>query len=90
MPKNTALVVVDVQNILFETPGYVLYKGEQLLEVIRGLIRSARESGTPVVYIRHTTEGVGSEFEKDSHNWQVHPAIAPEDADTTSLKGSTA
>ena len=88
MSKDIALVVVDVQNVMFETPGYDLYRGDELLSVIRGLIRAARAAGAPVVYIQHTTEGIGSEFEKDSHGWQVHPAIAPEPGDATSLKHS--
>ena len=88
MSKNTALVVVDVQNIMFEEPGYDLYRKDEVLATIKGLIRTAREKGVPVVYIQHTTEGIGSLFEKDSHNWRVHPDIAPEPDDTTSLKYS--
>lgn len=86
MSKATALIVVDVQNIMFETPGFPLHKGEEVLGNITSLIAKARQAGVPVVYIQHTTEGIGSEFEKDSHNWQVHPAIAPQQGDTTSLK----
>lgn len=86
MVENTALVVIDVQNVMFETPGYVLHDGERVLDTIKSLIVKARKAGVPVVYIQHTTEGIGSEFEKDSHNWQVHPAIAPQTGDTTSLK----
>lgn len=88
MADKTVLVVVDVQNIMFETPGYELFEGERVLATIGELIESARASSTPVVYIQHTTEGIGSEFEKDSHNWQIHPAIAPKDGDTISLKYS--
>ena len=88
MSKDTALVVVDVQNVMFETPGEDLYRADEVLSVMKELIRAAREAGAPVVYILHTTEGSGSEFEKDSHGWQVHPAIAPEPGDTTSLKYS--
>lgn len=88
MSNDTALVVVDVQNIMFEEPGYDLYRKNEVLAVIKELIRAARENDVPVVYIQHTTEGMGSPFEKDSHYWQVHPAIAPEPGDTTSLKYS--
>ncbi|QGY41774.1 isochorismatase family protein [Pseudodesulfovibrio cashew] len=88
MADKTALVVVDVQNIMFETPDEVLFDGERVLETIGELIAAARQMKVPVVYIQHTTEGIGSPFEKDSHNWQVHPAIAPEPGDVTSLKYS--
>lgn len=83
---ETALVVIDVQNIMFETPGLPLYNEEAVLKNIQTLIAKARTASVPVVYIQHTTEGIGSEFEKDSHNWQIHPAIAPQDGDTVSLK----
>jgi len=86
--KDIALVVVDVQNVMFETPGYDLYRKDEVLAVIKDLIRTARAAGAPVVYVQHTTEGIGSEFEKDGHGWQVHQAIAPEPGDTTSLKYS--
>jgi len=88
MASDIALVVVDVQNIMFEEPGYDLYRKDEVLAVIQGLIRAARAAGAPVVYVQHTTEGVGSPFEKGSHNWRVRAAIAPEPGDPTSLKHS--
>ena len=88
MPKDTALVVIDVQNIMFETEGYTPYQGKRVLEAIKGLIGRARETETPVVYIQHTTDDDGSPFEKGSRNWLVHPDIAPQDGDVTSLKRS--
>lgn len=83
---KTALIVIDVQNIMFETPGYTLHNGDTVMSNIQQLIAKARESSIPVVYIQHTTEGIGSPFEKDGHNWQVHADIAPKAGDTTSLK----
>jgi len=88
MPNNTVLVVVDVQNIMFETPNMPLFEGDRVLTTIKSLIDKARAANVPVVYIQHTTEGIGSEFEKDSHNWQIHPDIAPREEDVTSLKYS--
>jgi nicotinamidase-related amidase len=86
--SETVLVVIDVQNIMFETPGMPPFEGERVLETIAGLIASARDNGVPVHYVQHTTEGVGSEFEADSHNWLFHPAIAPKPGDTVSRKHS--
>lgn len=88
MSANTALVVIDVQNVMFETPGYDLYRAPQVLDVITGLIGSARAASVPIVYIQHTTSEAGSEFEQDSHNWRIRPAIAPQPNDTISLKYS--
>ncbi|WP_319471704.1 cysteine hydrolase family protein [uncultured Pseudodesulfovibrio sp.] len=86
MSRKTALVVVDVQRVMFETPGEVLHEGRRVLQTIAGLIASARKNDVPVVYIQHTTEGAGSEFEKDSHGWLIAEDIAPQDGDTISLK----
>ncbi|QJB58541.1 isochorismatase family protein [Pseudodesulfovibrio sp. zrk46] len=71
---------------MFETPGMIPYNGSQVLINIKRLIEEARKADIPIVYIQHTTEGIGSEFEQDSRNWQIHPAIAPQNGDTTSLK----
>lgn len=86
--ENKVLVVVDVQNIMFETPGYELHEGERVLATIKDLIARARKAEVPVVYIQHTTEGIGSEFEKDSHNWQIKADIAPLPDDVVALKYS--
>lgn len=75
--ENRVLVVIDVQNIMFETPGLELYEGERVLATIKELIARARKAEVPVLYVQHTTEGIGSEFEKDSHNWQIKEDIAP-------------
>ena len=85
---DTVLVVIDVQNIMFETEGHVPFEGGRVVKTIEGLIRDAREHGVPVHYIQHTTRGAGSEFEQDSHNWFIRPEIAPKQGDTLSLKHS--
>ncbi|WP_319541911.1 cysteine hydrolase family protein [uncultured Pseudodesulfovibrio sp.] len=88
MADQTVLVVIDVQNIMFETPGFVPFEGERVLKTIEDLIASARKNNIPVHYIQHTTDGTGSEFEKGSHNWLFRPEIAPQEGDHISLKFS--
>ena len=85
---HTVLVVIDVQNAMFETEGYLPFEGDRIVSTIEALIASAREAGVPVYYIQHTTEGGGSEFEKGSHNWFVRKEIAPRDGDRVSVKMS--
>lgn len=85
---DTVLVVIDVQNIMFETEGSVPFEGERVVKVIEGLIASAREHGIPVHYIQHTSEGAGTPFERDSRNWLIRKEIAPQEGDTISLKTS--
>lgn len=86
--SETVLVVIDVQNIMFEEEGYVPFEGERVVKTIEGLIASAREKDIPVYYIQHTTKGEGSSFEKDSHNWLIREEIAPKEGDTVSIKTS--
>ena len=86
--SETVLVVVDVQNVMFETEGEVPFEGERVLKTIERLIGHARENSVSVYYIQHTTEGAGSAFEKDTHNWRVRHEIAPKEGDPVSLKRS--
>lgn len=86
MANRTALIVVDVQNILFETPGYTLFDEQRVVGNIERLISKARSTNTPVIYIQHTTEGEGSEFAEGSHNWEIIERIAPNAEDNIFLK----
>jgi nicotinamidase-related amidase len=72
-PGNTALIVIDVQQGLFErdTP---IYEAEQVLANINTLMRDARQAGVPVIFVQHNNE---SSLVRDSREWQLHPAIRP-------------
>ncbi|BBD08333.1 cysteine hydrolase family protein [Desulfovibrio ferrophilus] len=80
MSDKTALIVIDVQRVMYETPGEVPFDGETVLEVIRGLIARARKVGTPVIYVQHDF-GDDSAMPRGSDLWQIHPAIAPQQGD---------
>lgn len=80
MQAKSALVVIDVQRVMFETPGEVPFDGERVLAAIRGLIDRAREQGAPVVYVQHDA-GADSPFPRGGDLWQIHPLIAPEEGD---------
>ncbi|TDT82695.1 nicotinamidase-related amidase [Pseudodesulfovibrio indicus] len=84
----SVLVVVDVQNVMFETPGEFPFEGERVLETIAALIASAREAGVPVHYVQHTTREEGSCCEAGTRNWEIHSSIAPKPGDTVSRKYS--
>ena len=73
--KKTALVIIDVQNGMFEEE-YPVYQGEILLRNIKDLLARARTSGTPVFYVQHN-EAVGKQLETGTFNWEIHPEIAP-------------
>ncbi|MFF3921042.1 cysteine hydrolase family protein [Paenibacillus lactis] len=74
---KTALLVIDVQNEMFDE-GNPVYEGERLLTNIKQLIAKARKDNAPVFYIQHSDEGL----EKGSEAWRIHADIAPATMDT--------
>jgi nicotinamidase-related amidase len=74
---KTALVVIDTQRGMFETPGVPpVPDGERLLGNIEDLIERAREAGTAVIHIRHAG-GPGHPLERGTKGWSIHPRVAP-------------
>jgi len=82
---RTALVVIDVQRVMFETPGEIPFEGERTLATIVRLIARAREAGAPVVYVQHDF-GADSPMPMGSPLWEIHPAIAPREGDAVVAK----
>lgn len=78
MNHNVALLVIDVQVGMFEEDQPV-YEGNQLLKNLETLIAQARSKHLPVLYVQHN-EHEGP-LTPGSRQWQVHPAIAPQDGD---------
>ena len=74
--RETALVVIDMQTILFdpEPP-----EAEAVVARINGLASRAREAGVPVVWVQHET-AVG-DLVADTPGWQLHPGLATTPAD---------
>jgi nicotinamidase-related amidase len=72
---RTALIIVDVQQGMFayRPP---LYRGEETVQRIAGLLHRARKAGTPVFHIQHDG-GEGHLLAKGSAGWPHHPAVAP-------------
>ena len=70
---NIALLIIDVQQGLFEKPTPI-YKAEELLEKISTLIGRAHQSGVPVFYIQHSDLKA---LLKGSANWRLHPRLQP-------------
>ena len=50
---SKALVVIDVQKIMFSIPNFQPYDGEAVVNRIAGLIAAARASGTPIFFVQH-------------------------------------
>ena len=77
MGDKTALVVIDTQVGMFETPDVPpVPDGERLLRNVEGLIHRAREAGVAVIHVRHA-DGPGHPLERGTRGWEIHPRVAP-------------
>jgi nicotinamidase-related amidase len=77
MSAETALLIVDVQLGMFESPLMPpVYAADALLSRIGDLIMRARVADVPVIYVQHSG-GEGHPLEHGTAGWQVHPVIAP-------------
>jgi nicotinamidase-related amidase len=71
--KDTALLVIDMQNALIEEGAY---QAEATIDRIGGLLAQARATDTPVIFIQHE-EDEYPPMNYGAAGWQVHPALAP-------------
>jgi nicotinamidase-related amidase len=79
--SNTALLIIDVQRGMFESPIIPpVYNGDQLLETLGHLIEQAREARLPIIYVQHNGSS-GHPLERGAAAWEIHPAIKPGDED---------
>ncbi len=74
--KKTALLVVDVQNLLVE----YCHQGEEIVERIKHVIAEARTRELPVLYVQHNT-GETDELALGSPGWEIPASIKPEETD---------
>ncbi|MFW5749071.1 MAG: isochorismatase family protein [Chloroflexota bacterium] len=85
-PATTALLVIDVQQALFEqkTP---VYAADHLLCAINRLIAQARQVGAPVICFQHINKGI---LREAAPGWRLHPAlnVAADDCLMTKRYGS--
>ncbi len=81
---GVALIVIDVQNAIVEGA----YRPAELLDNIAGMIRRARASGAPVVYLQHCHVAYAPMM-KGAAGWAIHGAVAPEAGDTVVEKSAS-
>ena len=77
---TTALMIVDVQQGMFEYPA-PLHRGEETVQRIAELLQRARAAGLPVIHIRHDG-GNGHRLAAGTPGWLHHPLVAPRDGET--------
>src|SRR5579864_2085317 len=71
---NTALLVVDVQNGVVEGA----HERDSVVANVGSLVEKARREQVPVVWVRHSDEGLV----KGSDEWQIVPELVPEEAES--------
>ena len=71
--RNTALLVVDVQN------GVVggAHQRDAVVANVGSLVEKARRERVPVVWVQHSDEQIA----KGSEDWRIVPELAPGDAE---------
>lgn len=68
--KNTALIVIDVQNIMTQ---FKAYAWDRVIDNIKELQCACRDKGIEVIFIQHHDE----ELVKGSHDWELYSEVAP-------------
>jgi nicotinamidase-related amidase len=86
-PYPFALLVIDVQQALFDRPTPI-YKAQPLLDNLQALIAYARQQGALVVFVQHSNDSL---LRKDTPGWQLHPSLQPlpDDLHIYKLHGSS-
>ena len=74
--KHTALVVIDMQTILFDPAPP---EAEEVVARINGLAARARLAGVPVAWVQHET--AAGDLLADTPGWRLHPGLAAEPSD---------
>lgn len=68
--RETALVVIDVQAILFDPEPA---EADEVVTRINALASRARAAGVPVVWVQHETDT--GDLVADTPGWQLHPGL---------------
>ncbi|MGC3022486.1 isochorismatase family protein [Brevibacterium sp. FAM 24630] len=67
--SNSALIVIDVQNAVMEAS----WNSDGVISTIASLVDLPRNTGTEVVWVRHSSD----ELPSGSPQWQIVDALAP-------------
>jgi nicotinamidase-related amidase len=84
-PKNTALIIVDMQNDFVNEKGNLTVPAaKETVPQIKKLLLSARKAQVPVIYTQDTTKENDPEFEiwpehcrENTWGWEIIPELKP-------------
>ena len=80
-----ALVVIDVQQAMFITPGYAPHEGEAVVDRIADLIARARDARVPVYFVQHD-EGPNSDLHPGKPGFPFVAKLTPRSTDDVTVK----
>jgi len=78
---RTALLVVDVQAGMYMFPEFQPHNGAKVIENINALIAKARNSQTPVIFVRHEGDAENP-LAKGTAGYEIDPRLNRLDSDT--------
>ncbi|HEX4301956.1 MAG TPA: isochorismatase family protein, partial [Rhizomicrobium sp.] len=82
---SKALVVIDVQKIMFMVPDFQPHDGDAVVDRIADLISKARAAGAPVFFVQH--HDLESEHMKPgAPGFAFVDKLAPQPADDVTVK----
>lgn len=80
-----ALVIIDVQQGMFDFPGHPPHEGEAMVARIRGLLDKARAARTPVIFVQHA--GAPDEaLAPGKPGFALHAQLTPTDGEPVIVK----
>jgi nicotinamidase-related amidase len=85
--KQTALVVIDIQNEYFDGK-MPIPDGMKALKQSRKLVDFAHKKGMPVIFVRHEGPADGPQFAKGSHFAEFHKDLQPGKGDIVITKAT--
>jgi nicotinamidase-related amidase len=85
--KNTALLLVDLQNDYFDGGRYPLSGSETGVRNAARVLSACRQAGIPVIHVRHISVHPGAGFFlKDTPGAGFHPLVLPADGEPVITK----
>jgi len=80
MSELTALLIIDVQNGLFNIKDFPIFQEEFLIKNILILLEKARKANLLIIYIQHN-DPKGEKLENGTKDWKIRSEITPKSED---------
>jgi nicotinamidase-related amidase len=75
---SRALLIIDIQRDYFPGGAYPLFEPEAAADAAAGLLDSFRESGEPVIHLKHVWDAPEATFMvPGTDGVEIHPAVEP-------------